>query len=153
MLSVLKVLLACTAICGLALSAPAWADAQKLSQMPDPRGEFIRLCAPFMVQRYMHPESICDCLQGRIHDTIRDKIGDIEMVDAVLFGITERGVPTIFASLLPPAKRALIDQVMSAVAEPTMACMFGDADAARQLRDIPKDGASLRPVPEVDLSP
>ncbi len=149
----LKSLLACAGLCVLAVSMPAWADAQKLSQMPDPRGEFIRLCAPFMVQRYMHPESICDCLQAQIRDTLRDTTGDMEMVDAVLYGITERGVPTIFGSLLPSAKRPLIDQVMSAVAEPTMACMFGNADAARQLRVIPKDGTPGRPAPEIDLSP
>ncbi len=130
-------------------STPVQADALKLSQMPDPRGEFIRLCAPFMAQRYMHPESICDCLQA----SIRDKIADPDMVDAVLYGITERGVPTIFALSLPEAKRPLIDQVMSSVAEPTMACMFGNADAARQLRAIPKDGAPARPPTEIDLTP
>lgn len=150
---VLKSLLACAGLCVLAVSTPAWADAQKLSQMPDPRGEFIRLCAPFMAQRYMHPESICDCLQAQIRETIHDKIGDMEMVDAVLYGITERGVPTIFGSMLPSAKLPMIDQVLSAVAEPTMACMFGNADAARQLRSIPKDGGPSRPPAEVDLSP
>lgn len=149
MYSLLKSLFTCASLFALVVSTAAKADSLKLSQMPDPRGEFIRLCAPFMVQRYMHPESICDCLQA----TIRHKVGDADLVDAVLYGITERGVPTIFPLSLPPAKRPLVDQVMSSVAEPTMACMFGNADAAKQLRDIPKDGALARPPAEVDLSP
>ena len=105
----------------LGLATAAFGDAAHLSRMPDPRGEFIRLCAPFMVSRYAHPEAICDC----VRTAIRSEIGDVEILDAILFGITEQGVPAIDPKLISAEKRPLIDRTLSAIAEPTMACMFG----------------------------
>jgi hypothetical protein len=77
--------------------APARADPRRLSQMPDPRGEFVRLCAPFMASRYAHPEAICDCVLA----ALRSEIDDADILDAVLYGVTERGVPSLSASWLP----------------------------------------------------
>jgi hypothetical protein len=109
--------------------------------MPDPRGEFIRLCAPFMVSRYAHPEAICDCLRT----AIRGEIGDVEILDAILFGITEQGVPAIDPKLIAAEKRPLINHTLSAIAEPTMECMFGSGKP-RETDKIPVDG-----LPNVQL--
>lgn len=129
-----------------ALSAAALGDAQHLSQMPDPRGEFIRLCAPFMVSRYAHPEAICDC----VRTGIRREIADQETLDAILYGITEQGVPAIDPKLISAEKRPLIDRTLSAIAEPTMACMFGNGKP-KETDKIPKDGAPKEPP--MDLVP
>lgn len=127
----------------VALCASARADPRRLSQMPDPRGEFIRLCAPFMVSRYKHPEAICDC----VRNALRGEIGDADLLDAVLYGVTERGVPSISASLLPPAKRPLISRTMTAIAEPTMDCMFGGGQAKKPLEGVAI--TSFGPMPPV----
>jgi hypothetical protein len=130
----------------LALCAAASGDALHLSQMPDPRGEFIRLCAPFMVSRYAHPEAICDC----VRTGIRSEIADQEVLDAILYGITEQGVPSIDPNLISAEKRPQIDRTLSAIARPTMACMFGSGEP-READKIPKDGA--QPSPPMDLVP
>ena len=131
----------------LALSAAAWGDARHLSQMPDPRGEFIRLCAPFMVSRYAHPEAICDC----VRTGIRREITDQETLDAILYGITEQGVPAIDPKLIAAEKRPLIDHTLSAIAEPTMECMFGSGKP-READKIPIDGLPNMPL-MMDLVP
>jgi hypothetical protein len=131
----------------LALSAAARGDALHLSRMPDPRGEFIRLCAPFMVSRYAHPEAICDC----VRTGIRGEITDQETLDAILYGITEQGVPSLDPNLISAEKRPLIDRTLSAIARPTMACMFGSGEP-KQTDKIPKDGAPGAPPP-MDLVP
>jgi hypothetical protein len=131
----------------LAASVAALAGALHLSQMPDPRGEFIRLCAPFMVSRYAHPETVCDC----VRTAIRGEIGDQEILDAILYGITEQGVPTLDPRLIAPEKRPLIDHTLSAIAEPTMECMFGSGKP-RQPDAIPKDGMPEL-LPLMDLVP
>src|ERR1700733_8681525 len=72
-------------ICGLAivaclvLAGSAQAQVQvhqiqfrSLMKMPDPRGEFVRLCAPHMVGRWAHPESVCGCLHDYAAATIED---------------------------------------------------------------------------------
>lgn len=130
------------------ISCTAFADARRLSAMPDPRGEFIRLCAPFMVTRYAHPESICDCLRT----ALRGEIGDPDILDAILFGVTERGVPALDPAWLPREKRLLIGRTMTAVAEPTMECLFGSGRAEKALEAIPIDGLPGMP-PVQDLSP
>jgi len=135
-------------LCLLVLPMDAFADALHLSQMPDPRGEFIRLCAPFMVSRYAHPESVCDC----VRTAIRSEIGDQEILDAILFGITEQGVPTLDPRLIAPEKRPLIDHTLSAIAEPTMQCMF-DTGKPRQPDKAPKDGLPEQQFPPMDLVP
>jgi len=134
-------------LCLLGFSLAAIADALHLSQMPDPRGEFIRLCAPFMVSRYAHPEAVCDCVRA----AIRGEIGDQNILDAVLYGITEQGVPTLDPRLIAPEKRPLIDHTLSAIAEPTMQCMFGTGKP-RQPEKIPKDGMPEL-FPPMDLVP
>jgi hypothetical protein len=131
----------------LGLSTAAFGDAVHLSRMPDPRGEFIRLCAPFMVSRYAHPETICDC----VRTAIRGEIGDVEILDAILFGITEQGVPAIDPKLIAAEKRPLIDHTLSAIAEPTMECMFGSGKP-READKIPIDGLPNMPL-LMDLVP
>jgi hypothetical protein len=69
--------------------APGTADPRHISLMPDPHGEFIRLCAPFQTSRYEHPEGVCDCLWG----TVFNRIDNMQPIDAILYGIVERGVP------------------------------------------------------------
>jgi hypothetical protein len=125
----------------LGLFTAAFGDAVHLSRMPDPRGEFIRLCAPFMVSRYAHPEAICDC----VRTAIRGEIGDVEILDAILFGITEQGVPAIDPKLIAAEKRPLVDHTLSAIAEPTMECMFGSGKP-KEADKIPIDG-----LPNVQL--
>lgn len=131
----------------IAAMPPTSADPRRLSEMPDPRGEFIRLCAPFMVARYAHPESTCDC----IRTALRGEIGDEDVLNAVLFGITERGVPSLDPSWLPREKRALVGRTMSAIAEPTMECMFGSGRVKRTPDKIPIDGLpSMPPVQSLE---
>jgi len=130
------------------LSTVSMADARRLSLMPDPRGEFIRLCAPFMVSRYAHPEAICDC----VRNALIGEIGDREILDAILYGVTERGVPTLNQYWLPPEKRPLIGRTMTAIAEPTLDCMFGNGPAKRALESLPMDGLPAMP-PVQDLTP
>lgn len=126
----------------------AMADPRHLSIMPDPRGEFIRLCAPFMVSRYAHPESVCDCLRN----ALRSEVGDEDIYDALLYGVTERGVPNLTSTWIPVEKRQLISRTMTAIAEPTMECMFGDGYAKKALEGIPP--SSFGPMPPVqDLTP
>ena len=141
-LIVLGSLLAC------GVSTIAMTDTRRLSLMPDPRGEFIRLCAPFMVSRYAHPEAICDC----VRTALISEIGDRDILDAILYGVTERGVPTLNENWLPPDKRSLIPRTMTAIAEPTLDCMFGSGPAKRALENVPIDGFPAMP-PVQDLTP
>src|ERR1051326_5814493 len=64
---------------------------RSLFKLPDPRGEFVRLCAPHMVGRWAHPESVCSCL----HDYVAATVEDTDLREALLRGISETGVPTI----------------------------------------------------------
>jgi hypothetical protein len=130
------------------LPGRAHADARQLSLMPDPRGEFIRLCAPFMAQRYARPEAVCDC----VRDAMFERIDDPEILDALLYGITERGVPTLSRAWLQAEKWPQIENTMTAIAEPTMQCMFGDHAAARIREYVPPDGPPSMP-PVQDLTP
>lgn len=97
------------------------AQVRPFSQMPDPRGEFIRLCAPYMIKRSAHPEAVCDCL----HRQANAIIDDIEVRDALLYGISETGVPTIDKTWLPYTKRGEIDATLTRMAQPTMTCIYG----------------------------
>jgi hypothetical protein len=138
-------------LCGLLICMPpgaAQADARQLSLMPDPRGEFIRLCAPFMRARYARPEAVCDCLRNAMFD----RIDDTEILDALLYGVTERGVPTLNRAWLPAEKRQMIESTMTAIAEPTMQCMFGSGTEGRKPHDVPLDGLPAMP-PVQDLTP
>ncbi|UGV25630.1 hypothetical protein E0H22_07975 [Rhodopseudomonas boonkerdii] len=138
-------------LCGVltcTLPGPARADARQLSLMPDPRGEFIRLCAPFMAARYARPEAVCDCLRNAMFN----RIEDTEILDALLYGVTERGVPTLSRAWLPAEKWPLIEGTMTAIAEPTMQCMFGSGTESRKPQDLPRDGSHAMP-PVQDLTP
>lgn len=126
----------------------AYADARQLSFMPDPRGEFIRLCAPFMAQRYASPEAVCDC----VREAIFERVDDAEILDALLYGLTERGVPTLNRSWLQAEKWPHIESTMTAIAEPTMQCMFGDRATTRAREVVPPDGLPSAP-PIQDLTP
>jgi hypothetical protein len=93
---------------------------RSLTKMPDPRGEFVRLCAPHMVGRWAHPESVCGCL----HDYAAATIEDLDLREALLRGITETGVPTIETEWVPPSKQSEIGATFTKIAKPTLQCMF-----------------------------
>ena len=92
-------------------------------KLPDPRGEFVRLCAPHMVGRWQHPEAVCGCL----HDHAAASIEDPDLREALLRGISETGVPTIETDWVPPSKRSEIGATFSKIAKPTLQCMFEPA--------------------------
>jgi hypothetical protein len=105
------------------LTPAAQAQIWSWKKLPDQRGEFVRLCAPHMVGRWEHPESVCICL----HDHAVAKVEDPDLREALLRGISERGVPTIDNDWIPPAKQALISATFSRIAKPTLQCMFEPA--------------------------
>jgi len=89
-------------------------------KLPDPRGEFVRLCAPHMVGRWAHPEEVCGCL----HDHAAAMVDDVDLREALLRGIGETGVPTIETAWGPPSKRSEIGPTFTKIAKPTLQCMF-----------------------------
>jgi hypothetical protein len=93
---------------------------RSLFKLPDPRGEFVRLCAPHMVDRWAHPETVCGCL----HDYAAATVEDPDLREALLRGISETGVPTIETDWVPPAKQSLIGPTFTKIAKPTLQCMF-----------------------------
>jgi hypothetical protein len=97
---------------------------RSLLKMPDPRGEFVRLCAPHMVGRWAHPESVCSCL----HDYAAATVEDTDLREALLRGISETGVPTIEAAWVPPSKQSQIGATFTKIAKPTLQCMFEPLD-------------------------
>lgn len=104
----------------LGSSAQAQTQVRTPLKLPDPRGEFIRLCAPHMVGRWAHPEAVCGCL----HDYAAAAIEDPDLREAVLRGISETGVPTIEADWVPPSKQSEIGATFTKIAKPTLQCMF-----------------------------
>ena len=96
---------------------------RSLFKMPDPRGEFVRLCAPHMVGRWAHPESVCSCL----HDYAAATVEDADLREALLRGISETGVPTIETAWVPPSKQSEIGPTFTKIAKPTLQCMFDPA--------------------------
>ena len=115
----------------LMLAGPARAQVQlqtpvqqiqfrSLQKLPDPRGEFVRLCAPHMVGRWAHPESVCSCL----HDYAAALVEDADLREALLRGITETGVPTIETEWVPTSKQSEIGATFTKIAKPTLQCMF-----------------------------
>lgn len=93
---------------------------RSLFKLPDPRGEFVRLCAPHMIGRWAHPESVCGCL----HDHAAATIEDPDLREALLRGISETGVPTIETQWVPPSKQSEIGPTFTKIAKPTLQCMF-----------------------------
>ena len=96
---------------------------RSLFRAPDPRGEFVRLCAPHMVGRWAHPESVCGCL----HDHAAATVEDADLREALLRGISETGVPTIETAWVPPSKQSEIGPTFTKIAKPTLQCMFEPA--------------------------
>jgi hypothetical protein len=107
----------------LTFASSAQAQIWSLKKLPDPRGEFVRLCAPHMVGRWAHPEAVCICL----HDYAVASVDDSDLRDALLRGISETGVPTIENDWVPPSKQAKISGAFSQIAKPTLQCMFEPA--------------------------
>ena len=93
---------------------------RSLFKLPDPRGEFVRLCAPHMIGRWAHPESVCGCL----HDHAAATIEDPDLREALLRGISETGVPTIETAWVPESKQSEIGPTFTKIAKPTLQCMF-----------------------------
>lgn len=89
----------------------------------DPRTDFVRACAPHMVGRWQHPESVCGCL----HDHAAASVEDSDLREALLRGISETGVPTIETDWVPPAKQSQISATFTKIAKPTLQCMFEPA--------------------------
>ena len=106
------------------VSQPQLQRVRSLLKMPDPRGEFVRLCAPHMVGRWAHPESVCGCL----HDYAAATVEDIDLREALLRGISETGVPTIETDWVPPSKQSQIGATFTKIAKPTLQCMFEPAN-------------------------
>lgn len=102
---------------------PAQAQRWSWKKLPDPRGEFVRLCAPHMVGRWARPESVCICL----HDHALSGITDTDLREALLRGISETGVPAIENDWLPASKRTQINAIFTQIARPTLQCMFDPA--------------------------
>jgi hypothetical protein len=96
---------------------------RSLFKMPDPRGEFVRLCAPHMVGRWAHPESVCGCL----HDHAAATVEDPDLREALLRGISETGVPTIESAWVPASKQSEIGPTFTKIAKPTLQSMFEPA--------------------------
>jgi hypothetical protein len=109
----------------IASSASAQAEMLSATRLPDPRGEFVRQCAPHMLGRWAHPESVCSCL----HDYAAAAIEDTDLRSALLRGISETGVPTIENEWVPVSKRSQISATFTKVAKPTMQCMFDPANS------------------------
>jgi len=93
---------------------------RSILKIPDPRGEFVRQCAPHMLGRWAHPESVCGCL----HDYAAAAVEDTDLREALLRGISETGVPTIETDWVPPAKQSQIGATFTKIAKPTLQCMF-----------------------------
>jgi hypothetical protein len=93
---------------------------RSMLKIPDPRGEFVRQCAPHMLGRWAHPESVCGCL----HDYAAAAVEDTDLREALLRGISETGVPTIETDWVPPAKHSQIGATFTKIAKPTLQCMF-----------------------------
>ena len=93
---------------------------RSLLKMSDPRAEFVRQCAPHMLGRWAHPESVCGCL----HDHAAATVEDNDLREALLRGISETGVPTIEIDWVPPSKQSQIGATFTKIAKPTLQCMF-----------------------------
>jgi hypothetical protein len=99
---------------------PPQTSFRSLFKAPDPRGEFVRQCAPHMIGRWAHPESVCSCL----HDYAAATVEDADLREALLRGISETGVPTIESAWVPASKQSEIGPTFTKIAKPTLQCMF-----------------------------
>lgn len=112
-------LVACLVLAGSA-QAQVRSQTRSLLKMSDPRGEFVRLCAPHMLGRWAYPEAVCGCL----HDYAIAVVEDADLREALLRGISETGVPTIETEWVPPSKQSEIGPTFTKIARPTLQCMF-----------------------------
>jgi hypothetical protein len=110
-------------VLAVVLGNSAQAQIWSWKKLPDPRGEFVRLCAPHMVGRWAHPEAVCLCL----HDHAVATVEDSDLREALLRGISETGVPTIENDWVPASKQTQISAAFSQIAKPTLQCMFEPA--------------------------
>jgi hypothetical protein len=110
-------------ILAVVVGGSAQAQIWSWRKLPDPRGEFVRLCAPHMVGRWEHPEAVCICL----HDHAVAAVDDSDLREALLRGISETGVPTIENDWVPASKQAEISTAFSRIAKPTLQCLFEPA--------------------------
>jgi len=109
-------------VASFVLAGSAQAQARSLN-VPDPRDEFVRMCAPHMLGRWAHPEEVCGCL----HDHAAAVVEDNDLRDALLRGISETGVPTIETQWVPASKQSEIGATFTKIAKPTLQCMFEPA--------------------------
>jgi hypothetical protein len=105
------------------MGSAAQAQVRSPTKLPDARAEFVRQCAPHMMGRWAHPETVCGCL----HDHAAAAVEDSDLRQALLRGISETGVPTIETDWVPPAKRSEIGATFTKIAKPTLQCMFEPA--------------------------
>jgi hypothetical protein len=109
------------------LNQPAQAQSQMIRtamKLSDPRGDFVRQCAPHMLGRWAHPEQVCGCL----HDHAAAIVEDNDLRQALLRGISETGVPTIETQWVPPSKQSEIGPTFTKIARPALQCMFEPAN-------------------------
>jgi hypothetical protein len=102
---------------------PSLTHARPTGKLPDPRGEFVRQCAPHMLGRWAHPEEVCTCL----HDHAAAVVEDSDLREALLRGISETGVPSIETDWVPRAKQSEIGPTFTKIAKPALQCMFDPA--------------------------
>jgi len=107
----------------LGQSAQAQSQIRSAMKFPDPRGDFVRQCAPHMLGRWAHPESVCGCL----HDHAAATVEDADLRQALLRGISETGVPTTETQWVPVSKRSEIGPTFTKIARPALQCMFEPA--------------------------
>jgi hypothetical protein len=112
----LVVVILASSVMGRAAQAQIWS----WTKLPDQRGEFVRLCAPHMVGRWAHPETVCGCL----HDHAIANVRDPDLREALLRGISERGVPTIEREWIPASKQPMVSETFTQIAKPTLQCMY-----------------------------
>src|SRR3978361_187618 len=107
-------------VVSIILGGTAQAQVRSRMKLPDPRGEFVRQCAPHMEGRWAHPESVCGCL----HDYAAASVEDTDLREALLRGISETGVPPIENEGVPGSKQPLIGATFTKIAKPTLQFMF-----------------------------
>src|SRR5260370_12534721 len=100
---------------------------RSLTKLPDPRGDFVRLCAPHMIGRWAHPEAVCGCL----HDHAAAAVEDTDLREALLRGISDTGAPTIETDWVPPSKQSELGATFTKIAKPTLQCMFDTSSWGR----------------------
>lgn len=120
---IIAFLLGGPALAQVQFQPPPQTTFRSLLKLPDARGEFVRLCAPHMVGRWAHPESVCSCL----HDYAAATVEDADLREALLRGISETGVPTIESAWVPVAKQSEIGPTFTKIAKPALQCMFDPA--------------------------